>query len=136
MALLEWNADLSVSVPVFDSQHSRLIDLINELHSSMTAGKGRLVIQKILDELVEYTRYHFTLEESALKKYDYPQLQEHIRLHEGFIDKLKSLTEKKEKGELFVPIEVFDFLNNWLIDHIKIEDKKYADLLAGKPIQE
>ena len=105
MALLEWNADLSVSVPVFDSQHSRLIDLINELHSSMTAGKGRLVIQKILDELVEYTRYHFTLEESALKKYDYPQLQEHIRLHEGFIDKLKSLTEKKEKGELFVPID-------------------------------
>jgi hemerythrin-like metal-binding protein len=134
MALIEWNNDLSVSVSAFDSEHSRLIDLINELHSAMMSGKGRTVLQKTLQDLLEYTRYHFTHEEEALKKYNYPELDLQVKQHRLFVDKLKNLTEKQEKGELFVPVEVLEFLNSWLVNHIKGEDKKYGSLLGGKPV--
>lgn len=132
MALIEWNETLSVSVDLFDRQHSRLIDLINDLHSAMMSGKGRTIISKILNDLVEYTRYHFQAEEELLSKHAYPGLEEHRKQHVQFVGKVQALTEKQEQGGLFVPMEVLDFLNSWLINHIKGEDKKYSSFLAGK----
>lgn len=134
MALIEWNESLSVSVAAFDGEHSRLIDLINELHSAMMSGKGREVIRKVLTDLLEYTRYHFTHEEAALEKFDYPALESQRKQHALFVEKLAALTEKQDKGEMFVPVEVLEFLNSWLVNHIKGEDKKYGSFLKGKPV--
>jgi len=55
MALITWNAALSVGVKEIDDQHKKLIDLVNQLNDAMHAGKGRDVLGAVLAELVKYT---------------------------------------------------------------------------------
>ena len=64
--LLEWNENLSVGVPSIDKQHKALLGLLNELFDATQAGRGQVVLGKVLKELADYTVYHFQYEESPL----------------------------------------------------------------------
>ncbi|MGZ6208055.1 MAG: bacteriohemerythrin, partial [Syntrophales bacterium] len=62
MALITWTDALSVNIKETDTQHRRLIDLINKLHDSMKVGKGNDVLGPILSDPVKYTVSHFSTE--------------------------------------------------------------------------
>ena len=76
MARFIWNDSYSVGVKAFDEQHKKLFALVDDLHEAMVAGKARTITGQILNEMVEYTRQHFSAEEKMLQKYDYPGLGE------------------------------------------------------------
>jgi len=132
MALVEWTKDLSVEIPLIDEQHQKLISYLNELYSHMKQGKGKDIISDILKKLVEYTKYHFNTEEELFKKFNYPDEQSHVSEHKFFIDKVNDFSRDFNNQKIFVTIEVFQFLNNWVTNHIKIVDKKYGPFLKGK----
>jgi hemerythrin len=77
MELIQWNNNLSVGIAEIDSQHQRLIKLINDLNDAMRVGKGKDVTGKIINELTNYTLTHFTKEESYFAKYAYPETDAH-----------------------------------------------------------
>ena len=45
----------------------------------------------VLDELVNYTKFHFTNEEKFLEKINYPQFEEHQKKHLAIIEDLMNL---------------------------------------------
>ena len=51
-----WKPDYSVHHPDIDRQHQRLAALVNEVHVAMAEGKGRLAVDHVLTELVDYTK--------------------------------------------------------------------------------
>ncbi len=128
-SLVKWNSDLVTDVQSVDSQHIRLINLINELYSNMVVGKGFGVMEKILNELFDYTVIHFSYEEKLIKKLDYSGYDEHKKQHDEFTKKVLEFKEYFSKGEVNLSIEVLIFLESWLINHIKVTDKKtFTDL--------
>lgn len=129
---MEWSDKLETGVKEADDQHKKLVGLINDLYDAMKQGKGREVIDKVLDELVKYAWYHFTTEETLMSKYGYPELQAHKREHEAFKAKIKEFLEKKAKGEITLSVEVISFLKDWLVKHIMGTDKKYGPFLIEK----
>lgn len=74
MAFFDWKDSYSVGVKEMDNQHKVLVDLINQLHTAMTAGKGSSVAGPIISEMVRYTKFHFDAEEKLMTTHGYPGL--------------------------------------------------------------
>lgn len=121
---ITWENIYSVGIEEIDMQHKKLLEIINELDELLNADITKSGIEAVLVELKEYIEIHFSTEEEYMEKYHYPDLAEHKMLHKEFIAKIKN-AECIEDATI-EGIEVIDFLYNWLINHIMVEDKKYV----------
>ncbi|MGA1862271.1 bacteriohemerythrin [Deferribacter thermophilus] len=129
---IEWSDKLSVGIKKFDEQHKNLVRLVNEIYDAVNADKSAAVLEKILNELVEYTVYHFDSEEEAFKRFGYPEYEKHKRIHEDLKAQVGEFLEKYKKGDTAIGFTLLNFLKKWLVNHIMGEDKKYSSFLKGK----
>jgi hemerythrin HHE cation binding domain-containing protein len=72
MGLFQWTERYAAQVTDFDRQHQSLFRMVNELHESLGVGRGKDVVGKILQQLIEYTATHFAAEEAAMEKSGFP----------------------------------------------------------------
>lgn len=135
MALLTWNESFSVNVAEIDQQHKKLIDMVNDLNDAMKQGKGKEVLGKILNSMVSYTVSHFRTEEKYFDQFGYPEADDHKKEHAAFIEKVTDFKGKFESRNLFLTIEVMDFLSGWLKTHIMGTDRKYSDFFNEKGLK-
>jgi hemerythrin len=75
---------------------------------------------------VDYTTSHFGTEEKYFFKLDYPEKASHQKEHSAFVQKIGGFKADFEKGKVTLSIDVMHFLSDWLRNHIKGTDKKYA----------
>lgn len=135
MGKIAWNNAYSVGVEKIDGQHKRLIDLVNDLSDASSTGKTKEVIEKVLAGLVEYTQYHFGTEEELMGKHAYPDSLTHKKAHQDFVAKAADLVAKQKSGNVTIGIEVMTFLQNWLVEHISVVDKKFGAYLNTKGVK-
>jgi len=83
-------------------------------------------LPEIINLLKEYTILHFSDEEKIMENCSFPEIEEHKREHEFFVKKLEDLTQKLEKDPNSLTLEIYEFLKNWLLNHILWRDKKLA----------
>ena len=129
-AFVEWNDAMSVKVSEIDSQHKKLITLINDLYDAMKNKQGRTVLAGILGELVRYTKIHFSAEEQYMEKAGYPKLSAHKKVHEGFAKKVLEFQSAFESGEVVLSQDILNFLKEWLVNHIMKQDQEYAPYMG------
>lgn len=135
MAFIEWNEALySVGVKQFDNEHKELIRLINDLHAAMKAGKGRDLLAKTLGQLTDYVKYHFGAEEAIMRQHAYPGLLGQSRQHDIFTKKVVDYQQKLQAGEVTITVELLNFLQTWLIEHIQKSDREYTTFFHGKGV--
>lgn len=132
--LVSWTPEMSTGVELFDKHHEVLFEIINKLSNAMSLGKGKNELVTILEELVSYTDMHFSAEEAAFEKYQYPHKDEHQEIHTVMLNKAKQLYSDAQLGRSVLTTEVLDFLQDWIVDHIMGADKKYESYLADKKI--
>ncbi len=132
---LQWGPQFSVNIKEIDEQHKKLINMVNTLHSAFSTGKSKSVISNILNELIEYTVYHFGTEEKYFKEYDYPEKDAHIKIHQDLAKKVLDFKDAFDSGKTTVSIELLKFLRDWLSNHICITDKKYSKFLNEKGLR-
>ncbi|KDR96724.1 hemerythrin [Peptoclostridium litorale DSM 5388] len=126
--MLKWNDKYSVGVESIDSQHKRLFEIGNELIAAMKSDKFDKYddIMYILGELKDYTVYHFDFEESLLKSNGVEFTDSHAQQHTFFIDKLMETTTldiDAQQGQVLN--DIFEFLTDWIVNHIMNTDKTY-----------
>jgi hemerythrin-like metal-binding protein len=126
MPLVTWDESYSVRVEKCDEDHRRLFSLINALHDAMLAGKGAHVIQTVVNELADYTHYHFSREESLLEKTRYPALAPHQAQHQEFVKKVEQFRQDLKAGTIGESVFVANFLLEWLTNHIRRSDRQYS----------
>ena len=129
MPKIAWSEDLSVKIARFDNEHKKLIDMLNKLNEAMSQGQGQALLSGILVDLATYTKTHFKHEEEAMEKCKYHGYVEHKRQHTDFIQKIQEMHEDFKSGKTSITIQVFNFLNSWVQNHIKTIDKKYSEYL-------
>lgn len=129
MPLFEWTPEFSVSVQRFDSEHKKLIGLINELNDAMAAGRGRTVLAHVLQELADYVRRHFAAEEEAMRRAGYKGLESHIAEHRKLTEQVTIFFEEFSSNAGTSPVDLLFFLRNWLQRHILETDRSYAAAL-------
>jgi len=126
MKLFVWTNDYSVKNEILDNEHKKLFDIINKLYAAFMKKETKDKMDEILNELHEYTIYHFTHEEQILKDKGAPLHVDHLSMHKHFIKQIADFKDKAAKGQNIVQYEMMTFLQKWLIDHIKGTDQKYS----------
>ncbi|MDD4911544.1 MAG: bacteriohemerythrin [Sideroxydans sp.] len=127
MSYLHWSDDLNTGISVIDSQHRRIVDLINQLNTSNDSGDHEK-INAVLAELIDYTLSHFAFEEELQLKAEYPFFKAHKRVHEVFAKRIAQFQIRANNGEN-VATEVLSLLRIWLVNHIKGDDRDYVDIV-------
>ncbi len=135
MAFFEWKNDYSVGISKIDEQHKALVGFLNELYDAMQAGKGKDVLDSVLTNLVAYTKTHFATEESFFKLYKYPDYQVHKDKHDKLAAYVLELKQKFDSGQISNPIQITNFLKDWLTKHIMGTDKLYMPFLIAKGVR-
>jgi hemerythrin len=118
MALFVWDNKLKTNISICDEQHQKLTAILNELHEAMKNKKDKSLIEKTLNELVEYTLFHFKAEEQLLEQYEFPDLNNHRAEHAYFIREAYDLKKRFNNGETALTIDVFTSLKDRVKDHI------------------
>jgi hemerythrin-like metal-binding protein len=127
MSYIEWKKTYEVGFKLIDDQHVKLINIMNELYDAQQRGTGQLIVNESLNELVDYTVYHFSTEEKLFTQYDYPKKDQHMKEHDEFVDKIKNLKAEAVKGNLLLSIKTMEYLKDWTINHILGTDKEFGE---------
>ncbi len=133
--LLPWGPQMCLGIASIDSQHEKLVGMLNKLYDGFENGKGKEVLGPVLDELVEYTATHFRFEEKIFDEIDYPKKRDHKREHAALVDQVLAVRAKFKQGESVLTQEVMQFLKNWLVKHILGSDKAYAPYMKEHGIK-
>lgn len=132
MKAITWDPGLMVGIPLVDQQHEELIGRLNAMAHSIAVGEGETEIQRTLEFLLGYAKYHFAAEETMMADARYPGLPEHKSQHQEFVRILERLEEEyREDGSTKILAEsLHTLLGNWLLSHIGRVDKQFARYFA------
>jgi hemerythrin len=127
--LIGWSDDYLIGIDEIDKQHKKFFEVVHKFYMDILNCEGEEAVEETLEFLKSYAVKHFQSEEAFMKKYEYPRIEEHKKLHEEFIEKFDTLADK---FNTFGPSqgladETLDMAQNWLADHILDEDAQYAE---------
>ena len=126
MSLFTWNDKYSIGSDVIDSQHKKLFDILNRLFDICVGKNDVDTVEKVMEELVSYTDYHFKYEEKHMREAGYKDLDQHIVEHNYFTNEINFTKRRQEQNISNSDSKLVEFLSNWLIQHVTEEDRKYA----------
>jgi hemerythrin-like metal-binding protein len=129
MPFIAWSPEFSVGIDSIDRQHKRLVELIDILYESRIAGTTALSLPHLLVELRRCKEEHFAFEELCFERTGFPDARRHVEEHRKLTRRLKEFQVTLAHEKLPTTLELLDFLNTWLKDHILGMDKAYADHL-------
>lgn len=126
--LFTWSDSLSTGFGDVDLQHKKLINIIGEVNDCLlkTGTEYELGMAKIIKKLSDYTQYHFSEEQSLMRKYDYPGIIPHIEKHDDFVIQLQRQISSLPRENPAEGYQFYRFLGNWLLAHIAKEDHAWA----------
>jgi hemerythrin len=134
MAFFTWSNSYSVGVQQFDTEHRQLFRIMSELYDGMKAGKGKDVLDGVLQKLIRYTEQHFSGEEAVMKSTGYSDLQAQVDQHRQFTAKVKDFQAQYRAGAVALSVQLLDYLRDWLTNHIAGADKRYTMFLNSKGV--
>lgn len=130
-----WKNEYSVGIESIDNDHKKLLSLINNLQTAAHYQTGETFEKQALDDLVDYTKYHFSREEQLMRENDYPDYDLHKAEHIRMIEKVSNyLSLYNEKGHEALA-EIADYLSDWLIHHINGTDQRYSSHLRARGVK-
>ena len=134
--MIHWKKEYELGLPDVDKQHKYLIDVAVEayelLKDKLTSDKYDKIVG-ILQELRNYTIFHFEFEEGFMKKEAYPKILSHKMEHKKFIDKLNAVDLNAiDANQQEALISIIEFVAVWLDSHILETDRRVADYLRSE----
>lgn len=117
-----------------DLQHEMLIKQIANLKGAHQSGVDSKEFKSALDFLHAYISEHFGTEEAYMKKFDYPELDSHVKKHELFKRHLAKFEESIRKPSRSAAFILIDELLKWVKDHILTVDKELGLFLTDKGV--
>ncbi len=86
----------------------------------------------MIDEIYNYTQYHFREEEVLMSRIGFQELAEQKAMHCRITSQVEEFRNRIHSGKNIVSISITSELKSWFKQHILIEDKKYANLYLTK----
>lgn len=131
-AFIQWAPAYSVRHGLIDRQHQFVIEVINELYQARRQHQTPEEFRTIFQKLSQYTKTHLAFEEKFLADNDYPELVEHMQLHQSMKLRILQIERQNEAGDIDISQELFDFLKDWWLTHILEEDMRYAEYFKNR----
>jgi len=131
MKRFEWSPEFSVGHRTLDAQHARIMGLIDKLARAGGGPSEAEIVSDTLDEMMKYSRSHFTAEERILLEVGFPDYERHVELHRAYVKKVVAFCQATTMGVDSVPAKLLEYLKVWFTHHILQEDMKYKSLVTS-----
>lgn len=122
--MTRWRPEYATGVQELDAEHQGLFALFAKLHAAIHAGQGSDVVGPVLDELLDYTWYHFAREEALMTRIGYPHLSQHVIEHGNLRRQVDAMRALFAAGEDGLPMELLQLLSDWLKCHTTTSDRR------------
>lgn len=134
---ITWDSSFNVGVVTIDEQHQKLVEIINEAGTKLEDGSTIELLEKIVNELFDYTLYHFETEEQLMNENDYASNNlemsiKHLAQHREFASKILDIKSNIKSGKIIHKDELLNYLKDWLMNHIFHTDKRLGEYLKTK----
>ena len=125
---LHWTDAMATSIAAVDEQHQHLLEIFNRIALAQAQEASYETVIARLDELLEYTRYHFREEERLIRHWrvDCRHRAMHLQAHETFREFLRQARVFAGGHAPEVTVELLAFLAQWLLHHIMGVDRQMA----------
>lgn len=129
MLEFKWQESYSVGNDDLDNHHRKLIALFNEVAKLVEQDKEAPLFSsiRVISELNVYAVFHFKEEEKLMEAVGYDRLSLHKEKHAEFIAKVRQFKDDYMHNDPLVNFEMFNFLSDWIVNHIMEEDALYSD---------
>jgi len=132
--LKTWSDDYSLGIQAIDEQHKGFFEASHRLYDAILNCEGEKMVEESVAFLRDYANRHFQTEEGFMEKHTYPHLEQHKKLHTGFLEVLDGLMDDLE---LYGPSQhladrALEISQEWLINHIIEEDTRYAQYIKDR----
>ena len=136
LEIFPWNENFATGLEEVDVQHKQLVKLLNVLVSHLAFNADAPTLNRIFDELKEYTVVHFSTEERIWHEHfkTDPWEEWHKNAHGDFIAAVLEIKKKEAEMSMDdVIVEIVRFLTHWLALHIIESDKRMAKVVLALP---
>lgn len=134
MSLLRWKDEYLTQVEEIDNQHRRLFDLVNDIYDLMRLGRGQSSVLEAMNELFEFSRFHFGTEEKLMSDTKYSGSEPHFAEHVRLLDQINNLRIEVRDGRIVLSMNEMYFLKDWLLVHFQGPDKGLAHHLITRAL--
>ena len=126
----EWYPVFSVGVAAIDEEHRALFAFMDDF-SEMLEESGTLAgHDPEKRKLLELTASHFQNEESLMARHGYARLAIQKQEHAILLSKLEAFVTLSERRSRPRSGTAVDYMKDWLITHILIEDLQYREAFS------
>ena len=132
-----WKDSYKIGIETVDKQHRELFERLNSflkiVRNEENIENKIEKIEQTLDFMGKYVVVHFDSEEEVQKKYNYPDYEEHHKIHEEFKQEIKDFKEQFQdnKTDEELIMEFSGRLLTWLINHVTGEDQNIAQYVKS-----
>lgn len=128
---IRWSDELSVGIAEIDREHQHFFELINRLNRAIRERAEKSEIIQILQLIWRDAEQHFAHEEQFFAQWHYPDVEEHAAIHQRTLDTLQRIRTESIAYDLDSEwITAALKIKEILIEHILLEDNKYAKFLS------
>jgi hemerythrin len=125
--MYEMKEEYKIGIELIDEQHKKLFELADKaymlLKDEFSLDKYDKIVE-IVEELKEYTIFHFKSEEEYMESINYKRLFTQKIEHEKFIKALDGIDLRHlDQNQDESLVKMLNFLNEWLTEHILGNDK-------------
>lgn len=125
MPLMTWSSALASGIGDIDEQHKKLIEISNRLYAAMQRNEDKQSIGSLLDQLIDYTSYHFKFEEDLMEKHGVTGVPTHKEQHAKLVNDVVEHQARFKKGDA-LSSDLMAFLRDWLVNHIMKTDRAFG----------
>ncbi|MCH5295040.1 MAG: hemerythrin family protein [Treponema sp.] len=125
---VNWNDSYLLGISEIDNQHKKLLMIANELYEIATGSPDeyKIKMSSALKKLTDYTVYHFSSEESYMRKCGYGGADAHKAAHDNFVKEVNYQIQHLSADNIEDGISFYSYVASWVLNHIAKADKIWA----------
>ena len=124
-------AQNKIGLNIIDSQTKKWMEHINKFYADFKRKATPKVILQSLDELIDYTGYHFGFEDKYLKDFNYSKYDEFKQNHDTFMSTLQKYRADYADGESIAIIKAITFIKSWMSNYKSTIDAEFISLFKS-----
>lgn len=130
--VVQWKPELELGNTLIDTQHRILMLLCRKLDIAINTAQSEQTLQRVILELKKFTEFHFISEQNLMHEIGYPQVAEHLQIHNTLLIELQVELSKIRHHSEF-PKDLLTPLYDWFNNHVVEEDLKIAAFSKTSP---
>lgn len=126
---MQWKPEYETGISEIDSQHRAIIQMVTEVEAAVGADMGWNSLSHLVTRAKEYSKFHFSVEESLMQVFKYPRLCAHRGEHRYILRRVEDIEGRvlRTNGRE----GLLQGFRTWVLGHFLESDRHFAEFMRN-----